>query len=65
MLTKPVLPVYYPRYSGPRPVPPRETPLDKEAEAKRQVERRTASPDTDIWAYSDGSMNNSRNTGAG
>jgi len=47
MLPKPVLPVYYLRYSGPRPVPPRDTPLDKEAEAKRHVERRTASPDTD------------------
>jgi ribonuclease HI len=65
MLPKPIPPVNYLKYNGPRPVPPRETPLDKEAETQRHVERRTASLDTDIWAYSDGSMNNSRNTGAG
>jgi hypothetical protein len=50
---------------GPRPIPPAEKPLDKEAEAKRHIERRRLAPPTDVWAYSDGSMNKERNTGAG
>jgi hypothetical protein len=65
LLPKPILPVYYLRYDGPRPLPPREAPLNKEEEAKRHVERRRGSPNTDIWAYSDGSMSKTGNTGAG
>ena len=30
MLPKPICPVYYLRYTGPRPTPPAEKPLDKE-----------------------------------
>jgi ribonuclease HI len=65
MLPKPICPVHYLRYTGPRPLPPPEKPLDKEAEASRHAERRRLAPATDVWAYSDGSMNKERNTGAG
>jgi ribonuclease HI len=64
MLPKPICPVYYLRYTGPRPTPPAEKPLDKETEAKRHTERRRLAPPTDVWVYSDGSMKG-RNTGAG
>jgi hypothetical protein len=65
MLPKPILPVHYLRYKGPRPLPLPEQPLDKEAEARKHAERRSQTPHTDVWAYSDGSMNQERNTGAG
>jgi hypothetical protein len=64
MLPKPIWPMHYLRYNGPRPMPPTERPLDKEAEAERHTERRRLAPPTDIWVYSDGSMKG-RNTGAG
>jgi hypothetical protein len=65
VLPKPIRPIGYLRYSGCRPLPPVEEPLGKKDEAKRHEERRRVSPRTDLWAYSDGSMNKTGNTGAG
>jgi ribonuclease HI/exonuclease III len=65
MLPKPIRPIGYLRYRGPRPPPPLDEPLGKEDEAKKHEERRRMSPITDLWAYSDGSMNKAGSTGAG
>jgi len=64
-LPKPIRPAHYLRYSGPRPILPQYTPLSKEEEAKQHEERRRTSPGTDVWAYSDGSLSETRNSGAG
>jgi hypothetical protein len=65
MLPKPIRPISYLRYSGRRPPPPPEELLGKEDEAKKYEERRGMSPNTDLWAYSDGLINKVGNTGAG